>query len=91
MSRHTRDCMGMSARPTTPPPSGVLAGIITFTVIRLRNNPHKEGRRSRFFGSHTRAVWVVLGMIFLVIATFRYAVRLPISLQDLPEHGGYPR
>src|SRR5512146_2449271 len=48
---------------------GVLAGIITFMVIRLRNDPHKEGRRSRFFGSHTRAAWVVLGMIFLVIAT----------------------
>ena len=48
---------------------GVLAGIITFTVIRIRNNPHKEGRKSRFFGSHTRAAWVVLGMIFLVIAT----------------------
>src|SRR6476620_9309202 len=48
---------------------GVLAGIVTFTVIRLRNDPHKEGRKSRFFGSHTRAAWVVLGMIFLVIAT----------------------
>src|ERR1700758_5729221 len=48
---------------------GVLAGIITFTVIRLRNDPHKEGRKSRFFGSHTRAAWVVLAMIFLVIAT----------------------
>ncbi len=48
---------------------GVLAGIATFTVIRLRDNPHKEGRKSRFFGSHTRAAWVVLGMIFGVIAT----------------------
>src|SRR5262249_4430736 len=48
---------------------GVLAGIATFTVIRLRSDPHKEGRRSRFFGSHTRAAWVVLGMIFAVIAT----------------------
>jgi Fe-S oxidoreductase len=48
---------------------GVLAGIITFTVIRLRNAPAKRGRASRFFGSHTRAAWVVLGMIFLVIAT----------------------
>ena len=38
-------------------------------MIRLRNNPHKEGRRSRFFGSHTAAAWIVLGMIFLVIAT----------------------
>jgi Fe-S oxidoreductase len=48
---------------------GVLAGIITFTVIRLRSDPHKEGRRSRFFGSHTRAAWVVLGMIAAVIIT----------------------
>jgi Fe-S oxidoreductase len=48
---------------------GVLAGILTFTIIRVRDNPHREGRASRFFGSHTRAAWVVLGMIFLVIAT----------------------
>jgi Fe-S oxidoreductase len=48
---------------------GVLGGIITFTVIRFRNDPHKEGRRSRFFGSHTRAAWLVLGMIAAVIVT----------------------
>jgi Fe-S oxidoreductase len=47
----------------------VLGGIITFTVIRLRNDPDKEGRKSRFFGSHTSAAWLVLGMIFLVVAT----------------------
>src|SRR5882762_4216874 len=49
--------------------TGVLAGIVTFTVIRIRNNPHKEGRRSRFFGSHTRAAWAVLAMIAAVIIT----------------------
>jgi Fe-S oxidoreductase/nicotinamide riboside transporter PnuC len=48
---------------------GVLAGIITFAVIRARNDPHKEGRRSRFFGSHTTAAWVVLAMIAAVIIT----------------------
>ena len=48
---------------------GVLCGLITFAVIRLRNDPHKEGRKSRFFGSHTGAAWVVLGMIALVIIT----------------------
>jgi len=47
----------------------VLAGIITFTVIRVRNSPKREGRASRFFGSHTRAAWLVLAMIFLVVAT----------------------
>ena len=39
----------------------VLAGLITFAVIRLRSDPHREGRRSRFFGSHTGAAWLVLG------------------------------
>jgi Fe-S oxidoreductase len=48
---------------------GVLAGIGTFTVIRLRSDPHREGRGSRFFGSHTRAAWVVLAMIAAVIIT----------------------
>src|SRR6516162_3853027 len=48
---------------------GVLAGIITFTVIRLRHDPDREGRKSRFYGSHTGAAWLVLAMIFLVIAT----------------------
>jgi Fe-S oxidoreductase len=47
----------------------VLAGIITFAVIRLRHDPHKEGRGSRFAGSHLGAAWLVLAMIFLVIAT----------------------
>ena len=47
----------------------VLAGLITFAVIRLRSDPHREGRRSRFFGSHTGAAWLVLGLILLVIAT----------------------
>src|SRR5215475_12312155 len=47
----------------------VLAGIITFAVIRLRNHPRREGRSSRFAGSHTGAAWLVLFGIFLVIAT----------------------
>ena len=48
---------------------GVLAGIVTFTIIRLRNDPHTKGRASRFAGSHTRAAWVVLAMIAAVIVT----------------------
>jgi len=48
---------------------GVLAGIITFAVIRLRNDPKREGRKSRFAGSHTGAAWLVLLGIFLVVAT----------------------
>ena len=48
---------------------GVLAGIITFAVIRLGDDPRRQGRASRFYGSHAGAAWLVLGMIFLVIAT----------------------
>ena len=48
---------------------GVLAGIITFAIIRLRSDPERAGRQSRFFGSHTGAAWLVLLMIFLVVAT----------------------
>src|ERR1700735_2530182 len=69
---------------------GVLAGIITFTVIRLRNDPHREGRASRFFGSHTRAAWVVLGMIFLVIATLLLYRGAQINSGVFPyKHGAF--
>ncbi|CAA9316949.1 MAG: Fe-S oxidoreductase [uncultured Friedmanniella sp.] len=47
----------------------VLLGLIAFAVIRLRSKPSAVGRDSRFYGSHTTAAWVVLGMIFLVIVT----------------------
>jgi Fe-S oxidoreductase len=47
----------------------VLVGIIMFAIIRLINNPAKLGRASRFFGSHTKGAWLVLLMIFLVVAT----------------------
>jgi Fe-S oxidoreductase len=47
----------------------VLAALVIFTVIRYRNSPERRGRASRFLGSHTGAAWLVLGMIFGVIAT----------------------
>jgi Fe-S oxidoreductase len=47
----------------------VLAGLIVFTIIRIRQNPHRRGRLSRFYGSHTGAAWLVLFMIFNVIWT----------------------
>ncbi|MDP3713401.1 MAG: (Fe-S)-binding protein [Mycobacteriales bacterium] len=47
----------------------VLAGLITFAIIRYRNAPAKQSRASRFYGSHTGPAWVILGMISLVILT----------------------
>ncbi len=47
----------------------VFIGIVMFAIIRFTNNPAKQGRASRFFGSHTTGAWLVLIMIFLVVFT----------------------
>jgi Fe-S oxidoreductase len=47
----------------------VLAGLIVFTIIRLRNAPARLARSSRFYGSHTGPAWVILGLISSVIIT----------------------
>ena len=68
----------------------VLAGIITFAVIRLRSNPRREGRDSRFSGSHTGAAWLVLLGIFLVIATLLIYRGAQINTGDFPyPHGAF--
>jgi Fe-S oxidoreductase len=65
----------------------VLAGIVTFAVIRLTSDPRREGRRSRFSGSHTGAAWLVLLGIFLVIATLLIYRGAQINTGNFP----YPR
>ncbi|MGI8761865.1 MAG: 4Fe-4S dicluster domain-containing protein [Jatrophihabitantaceae bacterium] len=47
----------------------VLLAIIWFAINRLRYAPERKQRASRFYGSHNGPAWVILGMIFLVIAT----------------------
>jgi Fe-S oxidoreductase len=69
---------------------GVLAGIVTFTIIRVRTDPKRQGRASRFAGSHTRAAWAVLGMIFLVIATLLLMRGAQVNTGDFPyPHGAF--
>jgi len=48
---------------------GVLVALAIFTVLRIREAPERRQRASRFYGSHTRAAWVILGMITLVVVT----------------------
>ena len=45
----------------------VLVSVAVFAVIRAVHSPRREGRRSRFFGSHLDAAWLVLFMIFNVV------------------------
>jgi Fe-S oxidoreductase len=69
---------------------GVLVGIGTFAIIRLRSEPEREGRRSRFFGSHTGAAWLVLAGIFLVVATLLLYRGAQINTADFPyPHGAF--
>jgi Fe-S oxidoreductase len=66
----------------------VLAGIITFAVIRVIRNPEREGRKSRFAGSHTGAAWLVLLGIFLVVATLLIYRGAQINTGDFPYPSG---
>jgi Fe-S oxidoreductase len=45
----------------------VLVSVVMFTGIRLVHSPVREGRASRFFGSHIDMAWLVLFMIFNVV------------------------
>ena len=55
-----------------------------FSVIRFRNNPKEEGRKSRFYGSHTGMAWVVLFLIFMVVATMLIYRGAQINTGDFP-------
>src|SRR5689334_11349909 len=46
-----------------------LISLGVFSVIRLRNDPQRRARASRFYGSHTGGAWLILFMIFNVLWT----------------------
>ncbi len=62
----------------------VLAGIITFAIIRLRTEPKEHGRSSRFYGSHTGGAWLILFMIFLVIFSYAFFRGAAVVTDNLP-------
>ncbi|HEY2766306.1 MAG TPA: (Fe-S)-binding protein [Pseudonocardiaceae bacterium] len=47
----------------------VLASIVAFAIIRVRQAPARRQRASRFYGSHTGGAWLILFMIFNVVWT----------------------
>ena len=49
--------------------TAVLVAIVVFTAIRIKQSPKRIDRRSRFYGSHMDQAYIVLGLIFGVIAT----------------------
>jgi Fe-S oxidoreductase len=72
--------------------TAVLLALVIFTVIRLKNAPSRLDRKSRFYGSHTDQAFVVLGMIFLVIATLLLYRGAQISSGHFPyqDDGWWP-
>lgn len=66
----------------------VLVGIVIFAAIRLANDPAKDGRASRFFGSHTKGAWLILFMIFNVVWTLFLYRGAQSALGNLPFASG---
>jgi len=66
----------------------VLVAVIVFALIRVRQNPAKLGRESRFFGSHLGAAWLVLFMIFNVVWTLLLYRAAQINTGHFPYPGG---
>jgi Fe-S oxidoreductase len=47
----------------------VLVALVAFGIMRIRQDPVRRERKSRFYGSHTSAAWLVLYMIAAVMVT----------------------
>ena len=62
----------------------VLLAVVVFTGIRIKQNPNKVGRLSRFYGSHTGAAWLVLFMIFNVVWTLLFYRGAKINSDHFP-------
>ncbi|GAA2607523.1 (Fe-S)-binding protein [Paractinoplanes durhamensis] len=66
----------------------VLCGLAVFGVLRLVQSPEREGRRSRFFGSHLGPAWLVLFMIFNVMWTLLLYRGAQINTGNFPYASG---
>jgi hypothetical protein len=66
----------------------VLVAIATFSVLRIRQAPARRHRASRFYGSHTGAAWVILGMITAVIVTLLLYRAAQINTGHFPYKSG---
>jgi Fe-S oxidoreductase len=68
----------------------VLCGLVAFAAIRLVQSPTREGRKSRFSGSHLGAAWFVLFMIFNVMWTLLLYRGAQINTGYFPyKHGAF--
>ena len=66
----------------------VLCALVVFTVIRIKKNPHKIGRKSRFYGSHTGGAWLILGSIAAIVVTLFLYRGAQINTGTFPYRSG---
>ncbi|MGH4004285.1 MAG: Fe-S oxidoreductase, partial [Pseudonocardiaceae bacterium] len=66
----------------------VLASIIAFAVMRVRQAPERRQRASRFYGSHTGGAWLILFMIVNVVWTMFLFRGTAVNTQTLPYASG---
>ena len=64
----------------------VLVCLAVFSAIRIRRSPERLGRQSRFYRSHTAQAYVVLALIFLVVATLLLYRGAQIKSHNFPFH-----
>jgi len=62
----------------------VLVALSVFAVIRIKNAPARRDRASRFYGSHTDAAWVTLGLIASVMITLLLYRAAQTNTGDFP-------
>ena len=62
----------------------VLASLLVFVAIRVKHSPKRENRRSRFFGSHTGAAWLVLAMIAGVMISLLFYRAAQVNTGNFP-------
>ena len=68
--------------------AAALISLAVFSAIRLRHNPEREARASRFYGSHTGGAWLILFMIFNVLWTMFFFRGASAALGTFPYESG---
>jgi Fe-S oxidoreductase len=66
----------------------VAVSLGVFALIRLRHDPEREQRKSRFYGSHTGGAWLILFMIFNVVWTLFLFRGAAAALGNFPYDSG---
>jgi Fe-S oxidoreductase len=66
----------------------VASSLIAFAIIRIKNNPRIWQRKSRFFESHMGPAYMILFLIFCVVATLLAVNSMRAALGHLPYESG---